>query len=127
MSKKEDCPKLLKRSSAGLRWRATLSFGRVLDMPMQHRGEEKLVVGGKKAAAVKQLLSPITKLTTSPPSVLPPLLRNIRKFIPLVIKRDEIGSCWAVNGYLNERFEEQLNRKSCRSRSEERRVGKECR
>jgi hypothetical protein len=77
--------------------------------------EEKLVVGGKKAAAVKQLLSTITKLTTSPPSVLPPWLRNIRKFIPLVITRDEIGSCWAINGYLNERFEEQLNRKSCRS------------
>jgi hypothetical protein len=76
--------------------------------------EEKLVVGGKKAAAVKQLLNTITKLTTSSPSALPHWLRNIRKFIPLVITRDEIGSCWAINGYLNERFEEQMNRKFCR-------------
>jgi hypothetical protein len=77
--------------------------------------EDKLVVGGKKAAAVKQLLNTISKLTTSTPSVLPPWLRNIRKFIPLVITRDEIGSCWAINGYLNERFEKQLNRKAYRS------------
>jgi hypothetical protein len=74
--------------------------------------EEKLVVGGgKKAAAVKQHLNAIAKLASSDPSVIPHWLRKIRKFIPVVITRDEIGSCWAINGYLNERFEEQLNRK----------------
>ena len=70
-----------------------------------------MVVGRTKPAAVNQLLKAIAKITTSP-SVLPPWLRNIRKFIPLIITRDEIGSCWAINGYLNERFEDDLQRKA---------------
>ena len=35
----------------------------------------------------------------------------VRKFIPLIIAKDEIGSSWGVNAYLNERFNDQIDRK----------------
>lgn len=76
--------------------------------------EQRLVVGTNKPAAVLQLHKAIEKLTTSP-SCRPAWLRNIYKFIPLVIIRDEIGSCWGMNRYLNARFEEMVDRKSAKS------------
>ncbi len=76
--------------------------------------EEKLVVGTDRPVGVAQLLKVIEKLTTAEPSILPPWLRGIKKFIPLIITRDEIGSCWAINSYLDARFDEQLDRKAHR-------------
>lgn len=77
--------------------------------------EDRLVVGTNKPAAVAQLNKAIEKLTTSPPSSLPPWLRSIRKYIPVVITRDEIGSCWGINSYLDARFEEMVNRKAAKA------------
>jgi hypothetical protein len=74
--------------------------------------EEKLVVGDTRRVGVAQLLHTIETIATADPSRLPPWLRNVRKFIPLIITRDEIGSCWGINGYLDARFDEQLNRKA---------------
>jgi hypothetical protein len=76
--------------------------------------EQRLVIGTNKPAAVLQLHRAIEKLTTSP-SCRPAWLRSIHKFIPLVITRDEIGSCWGLNRYLNARFEEMVDRKSAKS------------
>lgn len=76
--------------------------------------EEKLVVGTDRPVGVAQLLKVIEKLTSAEPSILPPWLRRIKKFIPLIITRDEIGSCWAINSYLDARFDGQLDRKAHR-------------
>ena len=74
--------------------------------------EDALVTGTERAAAVKQLVRTINKLATGDQNAIPKWLRNIRKFIPLVVTRDELGSCWGVNGYLNARFEQMIERKS---------------
>jgi hypothetical protein len=76
--------------------------------------EDTLVTGTERAAAVKQLVRTIHKLAIGDQNSIPKWLRNIRKFIPLVVMRDELGSCWGVNGYLNARFEEMIERKSCK-------------
>jgi hypothetical protein len=73
--------------------------------------EERLVTGGKNPKGVAQLLNVIENLTTAAPETLPPWLAGIRKFIPLIITKDEIGSSWGVNAYLNERFNDQIDRK----------------
>jgi hypothetical protein len=49
-----------------------------------------------------------------PPASLPLSLRGIRKFVPLIITKDEIGSSWVTNTYLNARFAQQINRKKCK-------------
>ena len=79
--------------------------------------EEKLVTGTDRPAAVAQLVKAIHKLATGDPAIIPPWLRNIRKFIPLVVTRDEVGSCWGLNGYLNAKYEEQIDRKACKGYS----------
>ena len=38
-------------------------------------------------------------------------MRSVRKFIPLIITKDDLGSSWVVNGYLNARFKQQIDRK----------------
>ena len=68
--------------------------------------EERLVTG----AGVSQLRSAIDLLTGSSQSV-PSWARRISKFMPVIVTRDDIGSCWYVNAYLNGRFEEGLERK----------------
>jgi len=45
---------------------------------------------------------------------LPTSLRAVRKFVPLIITKDEIGSSWVTNTYLNARFAQKLNRKKCK-------------
>jgi hypothetical protein len=79
--------------------------------------EDKLVTGSDRAAAVTQLVRTIHKLATADEATIPRWLRNIRKFIPLVVTRDEIGSCWGLNGYLNTRYEEMIDRKACKGYS----------
>ena len=79
--------------------------------------EDKLVVGSDRPAAVKQLVKAVHRLATGDQEVIPKWLRNIRKFIPLVVTRDEIGSCWGLNGYLNSRYEEMIDRKACKGYS----------
>jgi hypothetical protein len=63
---------------------------------------------------VSQLVNAVEKLTTLPPSALPPYLRTVRKFVPLIITKDEIGSSWVINSYLNARFAQKLNRRKCK-------------
>jgi hypothetical protein len=79
--------------------------------PMRKFLEDRLVTGGNKPKGVAQLLNVIQNLTSAAPGSLPPWLAAIRKFIPLVITKDEIGSSWSVNCYLNERFNDQIERK----------------
>jgi hypothetical protein len=69
--------------------------------------EEKLV----KGKGVKQLLNAVERLGASGVDV-PDYLKGINKIIPVIITRDDFGACWGVNAYLNERFKDQLSRKS---------------
>jgi hypothetical protein len=73
--------------------------------------ESRLVCGEDGPVGVGQLLKAIHNLATLPPSSIPAWLSGIRKFIPLIITKDDIGSIWKVNQYLNTRFEEQFRRK----------------
>jgi hypothetical protein len=68
--------------------------------------EERLVTG----AGVSQLRNAIELLTGSSKSI-PCWTKRIRKIMPVIVTRDDIGSCWYVNAYLNDRFEEDLQRK----------------
>lgn len=76
--------------------------------------EDRLVVGTDRPIGVSQLLTAVQNLTTLPPAALPPWLRGIRKFVPLIITKDEIGSSWVTNTYLNARFAQKVNRKKCK-------------
>jgi len=72
--------------------------------------EDRLVAGTNRAVGVAQLLKAIENITTLPQAQLPEWLRGIRKFIPLIITKDDIGSSWMVTRYLSTRFREQLKR-----------------
>jgi hypothetical protein len=76
--------------------------------------EDRLVVGTDRPIGVSQLLTAVQNLTTLPPAALPPSLRAIRKFMPLIITKDDIGSSWVTNTYLNARFAQNINRKKCK-------------
>jgi hypothetical protein len=76
--------------------------------------EDRLVTGSDRPVGVSQLVTAIQNLTTLPPEALPPFLREIRKFVPLIITKDEIGSSWVTNSYLNARFAQKINRKKCK-------------
>lgn len=69
--------------------------------------EDRLVTGTNRAVGVAQLLTAIENITTLPQTELPEWLRGIRKFVPLIITKDDIGSSWMVTRYLNTRFREQ--------------------
>jgi hypothetical protein len=56
--------------------------------------EDRLVSGTTRDVGVGQLLNVIENLTAMPATNLPPWLRGIRKFIPLIVTKDEIGSGW---------------------------------
>jgi len=73
--------------------------------------ERRLVSGDDGAVGVGQLLNAIRNLATGARSAVPDWVANIRKFIPLIVTKDDIGSAWEVNEYLNTRFEDQFNRK----------------
>lgn len=73
--------------------------------------EDRLVSGTDRKVGVSQLLVAIDSLATHPAEQLPAWLRSVRKFIPLIITKDDLGSSWVVNGYLNARFKQQIDRK----------------
>jgi len=76
--------------------------------------EDRLVIGTDRPIGVSQLLTAIESLATLPGTNRPPWMAGITKFIPLIITKDEIGSSWMINAYLNARFTEKLNRKNCK-------------
>ncbi len=75
---------------------------------MQSYLEQKLVTGTDRPVGVAQLLTAVKALTVGPTEIIPASLRGIKKFIPLIIAKDEIGSSWVINNYVNRRFQEQL-------------------
>jgi hypothetical protein len=65
--------------------------------------EDKLVVGTNRPVGVAQLLTAIRNLSALPQSSIPTWLQGIKKLMPVILTKDEIGSSWAVNSYLNMR------------------------
>jgi hypothetical protein len=66
---------------------------------------------------VSQLITAIEKITAETKDELPEWLRDVRKIIPVIITKDDIGSSWMTNGYLNARFQEKrvgLRNKKCK-------------
>jgi len=72
--------------------------------------ESKLVGTAKDRKGVLQLTKAIENIRDKPTS-LPLCLANVNKIIPLIVTKDEIGSSFVINTYLNERLEAQFNRK----------------
>lgn len=72
--------------------------------------EDKLV----KGVGVDQLVNAVSVITTDPTKtkdkvpVIPAWLEKIDTIMPVLITRDDIGSSWSVNAYLNNRFSERL-------------------
>ncbi len=72
--------------------------------------EDKLV----KGVGVDQLVGAVTVITTDPKKtaqkvpVIPDWLERIDTIMPVIVTRDDIGSSWSVNAYLNNRFSERL-------------------
>ncbi|MGA2898179.1 MAG: hypothetical protein ABSE27_11375 [Acidobacteriaceae bacterium] len=60
---------------------------------------------------VKQLATAIENITSVPKERLPRYLRGIKKYVPLIITKDDAGSGWMVNRYLNARFNEEFKRR----------------
>jgi hypothetical protein len=57
---------------------------------------------------VSQLIAAIENIGTMPRENLPEWLRGVNKIVPVIITKDEIGSSWMTNAYLNARFQEML-------------------
>lgn len=72
--------------------------------------DERFVEGTNRPVGVSQLLKAIDKIGTLSKEHLPEWLRGVKKIIPVIITRDDIGSSWMANAYLNSRFQEKLNR-----------------
>jgi hypothetical protein len=66
--------------------------------------------GTDRPVGVSQLLTAIDNIRTMPKENLPEWLRGVEKVIPVIITKDDIGSSWVTNAYLNTRFQEKLNR-----------------
>jgi hypothetical protein len=73
--------------------------------------ESKLVGTINSRKGVTQLMRAIENIKQKPKSFLPPCLAKTNKIIPLIVTKDEIGSSFFINRYLNERFEAQFKRK----------------
>jgi hypothetical protein len=76
--------------------------------------EDKLVSGTDRPIGVAQLLKAIENITTLPADSLPGWLGGVKNIIPLIITKDDIGSSWMTNAYLNARFKQGLNPEKCR-------------
>jgi len=76
--------------------------------------ESKLVGTPTKRKGVWQLVKAIENIKTKPTAFLPPCLAKVNKVIPLIVTKDEIGSSFFINTYLNERFKSQFKRKDYR-------------
>jgi len=73
--------------------------------------EDKLVTGtGTRRVGVSQLLNAI-HIIVKVPEQFSLWLPGIKKLIPVIVTKDDIGSSWVVNAYLNRRFKDQLNNK----------------
>jgi hypothetical protein len=66
--------------------------------------EDRLGSGTDRRVGVSQLVNTLDNITSLPKSSLPDWLRSIRKFIPVIITKDDIGSSWVMNAYLQKRF-----------------------
>jgi hypothetical protein len=69
--------------------------------------EDRLVCGTDRRVGVAQLLHALGNIAGTRASSLPPWLSTIRKFIPVIVTKDDIGSSWVANGYLNKRFKQE--------------------
>jgi hypothetical protein len=69
--------------------------------------EDRLVCGTDRQVGVSQLVNALNNITSLPASALPEWLRGIRKFIPVIVTKDDIGSSWVMNAYLQKRFKQQ--------------------
>ena len=78
--------------------------------------EKSLVTGSDRPIGVSQLLTAIDNICSMSPDTLPTWLRGIRKIIPVIITKDEIGSSWMTNAYLNARFQQKLSKRRCKPR-----------
>jgi hypothetical protein len=77
--------------------------------------ETKLVGTPEKRKGVTQLLTAVEAIVKGPKVALPPYLAKVNKIIPLIVTKDEVGSSYIINTYLDKRLEEQINRKEYRS------------
>lgn len=72
--------------------------------------EDKLV----EDVGVNQLANAVIATTadptrsTNPVHEVPTWLNNVDKIMPLIVTRDDVGSSWAVNAYLHNRFKQKL-------------------
>jgi len=73
--------------------------------------DTKLVDGTDRPVGVSQLLKAIDNIGTMPRDKVPEWLHGVKKIIPVITTKDEIGSSWMTNAYLNTRFQQKLNRK----------------
>jgi hypothetical protein len=70
--------------------------------------EDKLVIGTNRPVGVSQLVKAINAITTMPKENLPGWQHGAKKFIPLILTKDDIGSSWMTTAYLNARFKQLL-------------------
>jgi hypothetical protein len=69
--------------------------------------EDKLVTGTDRPIGIAQLLTATRNIRSLPPDELPEYLANVKEIMPLLITKDDIGSSWMTNAYLNVRFQQQ--------------------
>jgi len=69
--------------------------------------EDRLVAGTDRRVGVSQLVYALNNITTLSESSLPVWLRSIRKFIPVIVTKDDVGSSWVMNAYLQKRFKQE--------------------
>jgi hypothetical protein len=76
--------------------------------PLKKEMEEKLVGTPEAMKGVRQLIRAVEKLSAfeSNKAVSQVDLNEVTTFFPLIIMRDDLGSVFGVNAYLNERFQE---------------------
>jgi hypothetical protein len=77
--------------------------------------ETTLVGTADKRKGVLQLLAAVENIVRGPKEALPFYLTKVNKVIPLIVTKDEVGSSYIINTYLDKRFDEQLNRKEYRT------------
>lgn len=70
--------------------------------------EGKLVSGTDRPVGVAQLLTAVRTLVGLAEGSRPVWMSGIKKLMPVILTKDEIGSSWVVNSYLNTRFADQL-------------------
>lgn len=73
---------------------------------------DKLVVGTTRKVGVGQLLTALDDISNKPKNAVPEFLHGVRKFIPLIITKDDITSSWMTNAYLNARFQGDLSKRT---------------